>query len=255
MLYLIATRYLFDPLAWVLYAMIAAVIAGQVFHNTELQKGLIVLATVALFALMIVPFDQYLARPLEDRYPRPALPAHVDGIVVLDGGMNPRVFLTRGVTGENPSVMRMLAGAELARRYPQAKFIFSGNTGHTPAQKEAEHQTAQALFAAMGVPAGRTLYEITSRDTGENLINSRKLANAKDGETWVLVTSAVHMPRAMAIARRIGWTMIPWPSDYISAAQGGGIRIAYPSDGLLDMDRAIHEWVGEAAYRLSGRAD
>src|ERR1700744_235526 len=125
MLYLIITRYLFDPLAWVLYVLIAAVIAGQVFHNSELQKGLIILASVALFALMVVPFDQFLARPLENQYPRPALPAHVDGIVVLDGGMNPRVYLSRGVTGENPSVLRMLAGAELARRYPTAKFIFS----------------------------------------------------------------------------------------------------------------------------------
>jgi uncharacterized SAM-binding protein YcdF (DUF218 family) len=253
-LYLILTRYLFDPLAWVLYALIAAVVAGQVYNNTELQKGIVIASAVALFAMMIIPFDQFLARPLENQYPRPALPAHVDGIVVLDGGMNPHIYFSRGVVGENPSVLRMLAGAELARRFPHAKFVFSGNTGRTPRDKEEEHQTAQALFAAMGLPPERTIYEVTSRDTGENLASSRKLANAKDGETWVLVTSAVHMPRAMAIAHRIGWKMVPWPSDYISTPRGGGIRIEYPSEGLMDMDKAIHEWVGAIAYRLGGRA-
>ena len=254
MLYLILTRYLFDPLAWVFYALIAAIVAGQVYNNTELQKGIVIATAAVLFALMVIPLDYYLARPLENQYPRPQLPAHVDGIVVLDGGMNPGIYFSRGVVGENPSVLRMLAGAELARRYPHAKFIFSGNSGHTPKQKEEEHQTAQALFAAMGLPADRTLYEVTSRDTGENLANSRKLANAKDGETWILVTSAVHMPRAMAIAKRIGWTMLPWPSDYISTPKGEGVRIEYPSEGLMGMDKAIHEWIGAVAYRLGGRA-
>jgi uncharacterized SAM-binding protein YcdF (DUF218 family) len=235
--------------------LIAAVVAGQVFNNTELQKGLVIGAAAALFALMVIPFDQMLARPLENQYPRPALPAHVDGIVVLDGGLTPNIFLSRGVTGANPSALRMLAGAELARRFPHAKFVFSGTSGRTPIDREREHKAAEAFLLALGVAPGRTIFERTSRDTGQNLANSRKQLQPKDGETWLLVTSAVHMPRAMAIAGKIGWKMVPWPSDYISTARGGGVRIAYPSEGLMGFDAALHEWVGYVAYRLAGRAD
>ncbi len=98
------------------------------------------------------------------------------------------------------------------------------------------------------------LYERTSRDTGENLLNSMKLVRPKPGETWMLVTSAVHMPRAMAIARKLGWTMVPWPSDYISAASGS-VYLGFPADGLVDIDNALHEWIGLAVYRLTGRAE
>ena len=253
MLYLILTRYLFDPLAWVFYLLIAAVVAGQVFNNTELQKGLVIATAALLFALMVIPFDQMIARPLENRYPRPALPAHVDGIVVLDGGLMPNIYLSRGVTGANPSVLRMVAGVELARRFPQAKFVFSGTSGRTPSDQEREHRTAEAFLLALGMAPGRTIFERTSRDTGQNLANSKAQLQPKDGETWLLVTSALHMPRAMAIADKIGWKMVPWPSDYISTAHSNGIRISYPSEGLMGIDAALHEWVGAVAYRLTGR--
>ena len=253
MLYFIVTRYLFDPLAWVLYVLIAAVVAGQVYKNTELQKGLVIAAVAALFALMVIPFDQMLARPLEDQYPRPALPAHVDGIVVLDSGDISTIFAARGVTGPNPSALRMIAGAELARRFPNAKFVYSGTTGNS-ARRQAEGLRArEAFLLSLGLAPGRTIFEHASRDTGENLVNSKALAIPKDGETWMLVTSAVHMPRSMAIARAIGWKMVPWPSDYISTPNGAGVRLGFPSEGLLGFDAALHEWIGMATYQLTGR--
>ncbi|MEI9996691.1 MAG: YdcF family protein [Rhizomicrobium sp.] len=254
MLYLLLTRYLFDPLAWVLYLLIGGLVAGH-FQQAALQRGLTIGATVLLLCLLVLPLDQMLARPLENRYPRPPLPAQVDGIVILDGGLNPRIFRSRGVTGENASTMRMIAGADLARRFPAAKLVFSGTSGRTPLQQEVEHETAEALLLSLGVAPGRTIFERTSRDTGENLVNCKALLHPKDGETWVLVTSAIHMPRAMAIAQKLGWKMVPWPSDYISATGGGALRIGYPSEGLTDIDRALHEWIGMVSYRLRGKAE
>ncbi|HEY0106976.1 MAG TPA: YdcF family protein [Rhizomicrobium sp.] len=252
MITFVLTRYLLDPAAWVFYLMLASLIAGH-YKRMAWHRGLLGGATVLLFALLFLPIDQILARPLENTYPRPPLPAHVDGIVVLDGSVNVRIFASRHVQGQNQSTLRILAGADLAKRYPGAKLVYSGENGGAR-QRAIEHQAVETMFAAMGIAPGRTIFERTSRDTGENLANSLKIVRPRPGETWMLVTSAIHMPRAMAIARKLGWTMVPWPSDYISTASGGGLHVAFPSEGLVEVDRALHEWIGIAVYRLTGRA-
>jgi uncharacterized SAM-binding protein YcdF (DUF218 family) len=253
-LYTVLTHYLIDPMCWVLLLLTGALAAYR-YKRGDLHLALIGSAIVLLLALAIVPFDEIIARPLENQYQRPPWPNHIDGIVVLDGGVEPRVFASRGVPAENPSVMRMLAGAEAARRYPSAKFIYSGAQGSTPESQRAGDATVRALLSAMGIAPGRTLYENRSRDTGENLANSMNLVRPKPGETWLLVTSAVHMPRAMAIARKLGWAMVPWPSDYLSTRQARiGHRLRYPSEGLFGIDQSLHEWIGLAVYRLTGRA-
>jgi len=251
-IYYLATRCLIDPIAWVFFLMAGGFVAGH-FGRAVLKERLFVGAAVLLFGLLFLPIDQMLARPLENAYPRPALPSHVDGIVVLDGSMNGRIFADRDALGETKTPLRLLAGADLARRFPDAKIVFSGIVGGNPRQQDAEHAAAQSAFLSMGLAPGRVLYERTSLDTGQNLVDSMKLVRPKPGETWLLVTSAVHMPRAMAIARKLGWKMVPWPSDYIST-RGLSLHIDSPADGLPEIDNALHEWVGLVAYRLTGRA-
>ena len=254
MLYLILSRYLFDPLAWVLYLMFAALVAEH-FKRAKLHRALLGIAAVFLFALMILPLDQDLARPLEDQYPRPARPMHVDGIVILDGGLASGIFASRGVIGPNATAARMIAGADLARRFPGAKLVYSGTSDLAPAIQARERATATFLMAALGISPARVIWDLRSRDTGENLVNSQQLVHPKPGETWMLVTSAVHMPRAMAIASKLGWQMTPWPADYISTSgPGPSFQIEYPSKGLMNFDNALHEWVGLAVYKLTGRA-
>jgi uncharacterized SAM-binding protein YcdF (DUF218 family) len=63
----------------------------------------------------------------------------------------------------------------------------------------------------------------------------------------------MHMPRAMAIARKLKWPMTPWPSDYYTAPRSAGEGIE--TGGSFDLlDYAVHEWIGILAYRLSGKA-
>ncbi len=254
MLYTALTHYPIDPMFWVLLLLAGALVAYR-YKRHDLHLALIASAIVLLLALAIVPFDEIAARPLENQYRRPPWPAHVDGIVVLDGGLQPGIFASRGVPGENPSVMRILAGVEAARRYPQAKFVYSGSSGTDSGTRQAGARTMNALLSAMGVAPGRTLFEDRSRDTGENLVNSMKLVHPRPGETWLLVTSATHMPRAMAIAAKLGWRMVPWPSDYLSTREARiGPRLRYPSEGLAGIDQSLHEWIGLAVYRLTNRA-
>jgi uncharacterized SAM-binding protein YcdF (DUF218 family) len=94
-------------------------------------------------------------------------------------------------------------------------------------------------------------FESRSRNTRENALFSRELMRPKPGEVWLLVTSAVHMPRAMGAFRAVGWTMLPYPVDYLTTGEAvPPLRLA--PDGLRSLGAVGHELAGLAYYRLRG---
>ncbi len=82
------------------------------------------------------------------------------------------------------------------------------------------------------------------------------MVQPKPDETWVLVTTALHMPRAMGIARRLDWQILPWPTDYRTPGDNASPawRFSFGSN-LSDLDEAAHEWLGLVAYYLVGKTD
>ena len=70
---------------------------------------------------------------------------------------------------------------------------------------------ARQLWTGMGVPPERMLFETAARNTHENAVLAHALAKPRPGETWLLVTSASHMPRSVGVFRRAGWDVVPWP--------------------------------------------
>jgi uncharacterized SAM-binding protein YcdF (DUF218 family) len=147
-----------------------------------------------------------------------------------------------------------MAAAELARRYPHAQVIFSSGMAPLAKGEMTEADVARALFAQLGVPASRLTLESRSRNTWENFVYSKNLVHPEPGETWLLVTSAVHMPRAMGIAAKLHWRVLPWPSDYLTTGKPDGIDWnSSLASHLETIELAVHEWAGLAAYWLMGR--
>jgi uncharacterized SAM-binding protein YcdF (DUF218 family) len=247
------SRFLFDPIGIAILLLVGAVIADR-YGRQRLARGLVAGTLAFLVILTQLPVDDMLARPLEDRYPRPALPARVDGILVLSGALKPNVTASRGVMPDNGSVMRMIAGAELARRYPKARLVFSGTAAPAGRLREVEFASAETFFRSQGIAPGRTLYDKRSLDTDQNIEFSRELVKPKPGEVWVLVTSAMHMPRAMAVANKDHWKMIPWAADYQTTAEWHLRNWKTPADGFQTIDKALHEWAGRLSYALTGRS-
>ncbi len=99
-------------------------------------------------------------------------------------------------------------------------------------------------------------FEDKSRNTWENAIFTRDLVNPKPGDTWLLVTSAWHMPRAMGIFRKAGFKVTAYPVDYLTY---GNSRDLHPPRLALDemerLENALHEWIGLVAYRLTDKTD
>ena len=206
-------------------------------------------AWTSLGALMI--------HPLEDQFQRPvSLPDKVDGIVVLGGGFEGGVNLVRGGYELNSGGDRFVEAAILAARHPEAKVVVTGGTGNMILEGEGDGVTAPRLLTALGVAPGRLTLESQSRNTYENAVFTKDMVNAMPGETWVLITSAFHMPRSVGLFRKAGFEVVPWPSDYrTSGKESIGISRDNPLDSLQNMSIALREWVGLLAYWMVGRTD
>jgi uncharacterized SAM-binding protein YcdF (DUF218 family) len=195
--------------------------------------------------------------PLEERFQRPAsLPEKVDGIVVLGGGFEGAINLARGGYELNSGGDRFVETAVLARRFPNAKVLVSGGTGAILLDGEGDAATAPRLLVALGVATERLILENKSRNTAENALFSKELVDPQPGETWLLVTSAFHMPRSVGLFRKVDFAVVPWPVDYrTSGREGISLFADNEIDALQNTTVAVREWIGLLAYWLSGRID
>lgn len=244
--------FVFAP-SHILIWMTAAAAVLLFLRRERIARWLVTGAAVLFVAFGILPAGVWLMHPIENQYSRPDWPAHVDGILVLGGGLDAPVLRSRGVIGVNGSVARLISAYELARRYPNARVIFSGGSWAVNGGKNSESIVAGHVFMQMGLAPDRLILEGKSRNTSENFIFSKNIAKPRPDEVWVLATSAFQMPRAMAIAKHVGWKMIPWPTDYMTA-RGGHYHFSEVPENLQRTDLAVHEWLGLLAYRLSGKA-
>lgn len=225
--------------AWAARARVAAALA------------LIPLGALALLAL--VPVDELLARPLEARFHAPdPMPARVDGVVVLGGAVDDRVSRARGQLTLNDAGERLWAGVALARRYPEATLVFTGAyadvlTLSWPGIGASADPVAAAL-------AGHPVHTVgAARSTYEEARLALEAARPAPGSTWLLVTSALHMPRAHATFATAGWSTVPYPVDYRSAGGAVRVRLAWPGARLASLDTVVREWGAWWVYRRSGR--
>jgi len=202
------------------------------------------------------PDGNALNNPLEQRFPlRDSSRGAPDGIVVLGGAISPDVSGARNDVALNEAAERVTAVADLARRYPNARILFSGGSAALIEHEEAEAKFAVRLFDQFGIAGERILVEDRSRNTVENAVFSKQVAMPKPGERWLLVTSAYHLPRAMGIVRRAGFAVEPYPVDWRTRGIEDGLR-PFPTvgDGLRRTDTAVREWVGLLVYWVTGQS-
>ena len=246
-------------LTWPSNLLIVIGLAGALLLTTRFSRAGLqcLLASILLLAIFgFSPFGNALMLPLEQRFP-PWNPARgaPDGIVVLGGAFETTVAPARGEVSLNEAAERMTSAVELARKYPNAKIVFSGGSGQMFYEGTTEAELAKRLFESLGVPAGRLITEDRSRDTDENAKLSKAVADPKPGERWLLVTSAHHMPRAIGAFRRAGFAVEAYPVDWRTRGTedlARPFRIA--SDGLKRTDTAAHEWVGLFVYWITDRS-
>lgn len=243
-----------SPLNLVLILLVAGVIIGRFRRRT----GRLIAGTglVLLLVAGLTPLGGNLLAGLENRYPRPAKPPEVvSGIIILGGAFDTGLSKARKVAVSNDNMERVLEGVRLAKQYPMAEVVFSGGEGRLLRRAQPEAREAAAWLADTGYEPGRFTFEDKSRNTYENILFTREEINSGPEEVWIVVTSAYHMPRAMAVFHAIGWNnIIAWPTDYRTDGKKRWLPQSFDVAGnVYKMELALHEFAGIAAYWLTGK--
>jgi uncharacterized SAM-binding protein YcdF (DUF218 family) len=228
---------------------------GLLLRRRRLGGALLVLASLLLIVAGWSPLGPAALMVLEARFPEPTLSGPIDGIIMLGGAVDTHITAGRGQPTLNEAGERLTAVAELSRRFPQARILLSGGASDLVSPEPVtESAIARDLLVGVGVEPQRIELEERSRNTCENAEQSLLVAKPAAGERWVLVTSASHMPRAVACFRAAKFPIIPYPVDYRTRGKANLLRpVEAVADGLQALDLAAHEWVGLATYRLFGR--
>jgi len=238
--------------------MIGLGLLGAVLLATRCARAgrrLLVLSIVLLALAGFSPLGNWLLYPLEQRFP-PWDAAHgaPDGIVVLGGSIDADLSAAHGEAVVRSAADRILVAAALARRYPNARVIFSGGSADLVDNDAREADYAGALFESLGVDKTRLIMERRSRNTEENAEFSKALAAPKTGERWLLVTSAFHMPRAIGLFRKAGFAIEACPVDWrVGGRADLGALSVVAGEGLGRTDLGLREWIGLLAYWMTGK--
>ncbi len=219
---------------------------------------LTLLAGAALF-IAVVPVGRAMIAGLENRFPQlHEVAGRIDGIIVLGGVLSPRVSKARGRSSPGGGVERLTEFVRLAKRHPKARLVFTAGAGTLTHQDLKEAHYVAPFLRQLGLVAGRVVYEDQSRNTAENAQFTKKLMAPKEGERWILITSAFHMPRAVGVFRRVGWRVLPNPVNFTTS--GAEVNAFRRFDfnlraGLGALSKGLHEWLGLVFYRLTGRTE
>lgn len=249
--------------SWLLLAMALALLA--LWRGRARQAGVwLGLAFGAMLLLTAFPLGDLLIFPLESRYPAEPPVEKVDDIIVLGGLEDVGPYRRWGGIETNEAAERLIAGALLAKRFPQARLVFTGAaaslTGDAAPQDPS--QMVYDAWVALGVDPMRIVLEQASRTTSENARMTRDMIKPQPGQVHLLVTSAFHMPRSMESFTRNGWTgLVAWPVDYRSSWRWGtgfaGSGLERPrwqlDHNLTVLDVALKEYLGLLVYRIAGK--
>jgi len=216
----------------------------------RLGKYLILSGIIFYYLFSIEPFADLLIGPLENRYPPLNIAEAMDAryIVALVGlGINNDHSDSNKFQALQSE--RFMEAIRLNFLMDEPKIVFSGGSGN-PFLGVKSTDYLMDLLAKLGIKKDKVRFDIESRDTYENALEVKQVLGE---QRFILVTSADHMPRAIAVFRRLGMKPIPAPCDF----QAGEVYTPlsfFPSPGSLEKStRAINEYLGIIWYKLRGR--
>ena len=221
-----------------------------------LGRKVLVIAALLLTFFAFIPVGYWLMVPLEQRFPVwDASRGAPDGIIVLGGSIYPEISSARG-TGVFPAAAdRLVAAAELARRYPDVPVIFTGGSATLAVGDDREADFAASIFIRLGLAPGRIMLERDSRNTAENAQFTARMVAPKAGQRWLLISSAYHLPRAVGLFRAAGFPIEPYPVDWLTQGEADYWRFGdKPLENLARIDNGAREWIGMLANRLTGKS-
>ncbi|HEY3344246.1 MAG TPA: YdcF family protein [Anaerolineaceae bacterium] len=248
------------PLGLVSLLLVAALAVGR---RPRVRNAALIIS----LALIWIGGNRWVAdaliRSLEWRYLPPAALPHAEAIVVLGGGTDPMVY-PRSTTEINSAGDRIIYAARLYKQGAAPHLLLSGgyitwteDRPSTPAQEMAD------LLHLMDVPDTALWLQNHSQNTYEDALYSSQMLKEKGITRVILITSAMHMPRAVELFRADGIDVIPAPTDYsVTAADfrsltwdslpGFLINLVPDVSSLRGTSTVLKEYIGLSVSGLQG---
>lgn len=244
--------FLISPLVWVFFLLIWS-------FKTKIEsraKKLRIVAALVLYLCCNSFFVDELYRAYEPTTPDYYLMNDkYDGAIVL-GGIGD-IDLRLGKINFGINADRLFQTLPLYYKGRIKKLIFTGGSGRIEFPEKREGIYVKKYLQSIHFPDSALIIESESKNTYENALFTKKIMdslNIFDGN-YFLVTSAFHMPRAMAIFKKAGYKNL---TPYITNRSSGGRRFTFdhlfiPNPGaLFFLETLIHEWVGFVVYKVKG---
>lgn len=229
---------------------------------TKRQRAGKVLVSIGLFLMLLFSYSvmpNYLLRSLEGKYD----PYHIQlsnkifesesmhpkFVVVLGGGhiSDPKLPITSQIGGD--SLVRLVEGIRIYQKYSHVKLILSGGRGFdsTPCAEVMAHVAKE-----LGVDENDIILESQSKDTKDEAQFIKPLVK---NDQFILVTSASHMPRSIALFKKLGMNPIPAPTGHLAIRKEGLSPSSFfpGADNLRKSERIFHEFLGIAWAKLRGQ--
>ncbi len=240
---------LLEPLTWALLLMTAALLA---WRRRALGEVLVGLALVVLAAFSSEPLARWLMRRAEASAASTYRPdVTYDVLVVLGGAVEPAPSRLVGSTQLNAAADRVVRTAELLRAGHARNVLVSGGLVHPEPGEPSEAERIAERLGQWGVPPERIQLETRSRNTRENAVESARVIAARGWRTVLLVTSAVHMERALGCFRAVGLSPDALPVDF-RGGDGRGESWLPRARALETSTEALRELAGRPVYRAAG---
>jgi uncharacterized SAM-binding protein YcdF (DUF218 family) len=234
----------FQPIPLCLSLLLLGLVFLIFTRKKRTGKVLVCAGTLALAIFSYGGVSDLFIRPLEQQYPAISdfqAVNNVKWIVVLGGGSSVDPALPLSTYLSEASLVRLSEAIRIHNRLPETKLIMTGRSGFEGVTPVAE--VMAETVREWGVKPDDIIIEAEAADTKDHPIYVKKIVGS---DRFILVTSATHMPRAMALFEKQDMHPTPAPTDYLVMKKKGiSPGDFFPNAGSLGKaGRAIHEYLG-----------
>jgi uncharacterized SAM-binding protein YcdF (DUF218 family) len=234
------------PVVWIIPLLIVLI-----FWRRRWARKLLFVNLCAIVILHSGVIGHWLRYPLESRYApliNPKDAGHYDAIVVLTSASIPAGGLLRFPTVDEHMFRRLDEAWRLYKIQPRP-IIVSGGHVNPFTHDRGENKIACDYLVRWGVAQNHVLGEAKSRDTFESAVETAKLIKQKGWKRYLLVTSAVHMPRSMLAFSSNAPEPVPAPGDFtVREWKPSPLDFAPTASAARAITLTLHEYIGLLNY-------
>ena len=234
------------PIPWLL-----ALLVVLVFWRRTWARKLLFVTVCGIFILHSGPIGHWLRYPLEASHPpllNPQDAEPYDAIIVLTGGSIPAGGLAPFPTIDEHMFRRLDEAWRLYKIHPKPIVVSGGHVNPFTPDRD-ENKIARGYLLRWGVPQHHVLGEARSRDTFESAVEVAKILQQRGWKRYLLVTSAVHMPRSMLAFSSTAPEPIAAPGDFtLREWRLSPLDFAPTASAARNIALTLHEYVGLLNY-------